>query len=394
MIDEDRQRRQYSARSNHYAVTEDPIGRADVTYLSDIALNCEIGAAAYLALTVESDHELRERFLAIEHRCGLARRRFHVVKGNGRAEATRAPSPRPPLKMIPAESPGPAPALIQEDELTTRYVAYLERELRRAPGTVKAQLKSLQRVERVTGVSIVDVIMSVDKLREFKRRAVEIYTVSTVIQTLSAVHGVHDFGVLEGLWPPQPSRAVKGPRSGPRALKPPLRPREALRFLEAAEKPSELRVAWLGLYAGTGINESALMSPEMFDGDRLRYTRQKTGVVIEVPVHHHLAPRLEEILATRPSSPRALEYAVESLKRKTGLRTAGAPPIAISSHIFRRTFTTQLLDVGVPLWMVELLVGHQSSSMTLTAYASVPFWRKAEALSRLDYSKPGQVRLW
>lgn len=268
------------------------------------------------------------------------------------------------------------------------FFEYLEQYLRRPEATRRTAKYGLQRIERWSGLPIEKV--TAETCLEFIRSAP--YPLSTIQTTLSQVKNFHKFGAAKEYWRLNGIMAVQVPKFE-LDTKPSLAPDESWAFLDACRTPNEYRVAWLGHFVGTRVSEAARMDVDMLIDDRWRFRGSKTGRVREVPVHEQLRQVVGRFLEEPNRGPRALEYAVERLKDRTGIYTCSGSSEPVTSQAFRRTFSTSLLEADVPLWMVECLMGHKSSSMTMKAYASIPFRRKKAAVGRLRYGN-GQMRLW
>lgn len=260
-----------------------------------------------------------------------------------------------------------------DQALREAFRIYLVLECGRAPRTAQAYLESLRLVEGFLGEPAER--LTATDLRRFKRDAT--YKPSTKGVVIAATKALHRWGALEGLWELNGIAAVPAPAPAT-SLQPGLSPEQVSELLAACERPTEYRLVYLGLYAGTRLGESSAMAAEQWGPDRLEFTG-KGSKVRQVPVHPRLAAVRSAVLARGPyRSTMALAHVKRQLVERVGF--------AFKTHALRRTFAQALLDADVALEVVESLLGHAPRSTTLAAYASVPWRRKVAAIELLELS--------
>lgn len=274
------------------------------------------------------------------------------------------------------------------DRVEEFLTVYLPKRRRRPPATVRSYGLNIRRLERFCNKPMWEI--TAEDLWRFDEESP--YAPRTTQVTVATAHSYHKFEAAMGYVQLNGILMVPVRKVDDDVPKPSLSDLQAMSFLMAAEDPDEIRITHTGLFAGARISGAFIIDEEHWGEDRIRWPEK--GRWREVPIHPELAQKKAVILGSRPRNVRALERAVERLKRKTGIfQVAGPPRTNVSSHIFRRTFSTKLLDKDVQLWMVEGLMGHRITSMTLRAYASVPIRRKQADLDKVEYGT-GQLKLW
>lgn len=268
------------------------------------------------------------------------------------------------------------------------FEAYELRELDRAPDTVKAYLKSLAIGSRWIGKEIWKVDST--DLRRLKREAEE-FTPSTRSHIICAYKAFHRWGALEGYWQLNGIAAIPLPRVT-HSERPPVSTETARVLLGAAETPNEVRLVYLGLYAGCRISESANMRDHHWRGDRLTFVgkgrKERT-----VPVHPELAKVKDRILSESPKSGEVLQAVIAKLRERTGALDLSGHPCR--SHALRKRFATSVYDDGnTPREVVAQLLGHSREVTDL--YAKVSFGQMRGAVQTLTYwaGEPTQLRLF
>lgn len=163
-------------------------------------------------------------------------------------------------------------------------------------------------------------------------------------------------------------------------------------LLGACQSPLEHRLINLGLYAGCRIHESASITAENWQDDRLVFigkgAKQRT-----VPIHNELQRVKHTILSTTPASEGVLQSVMERLRaRIAAVDESGRP---VRSHSLRRTFAVSLYErFRVPREVVATLLGHDDSVTAL--YAPVRFHLLREAIDKLNYYEDlaGTIDAW
>lgn len=258
-----------------------------------------------------------------------------------------------------------------------QFEAYLSMERGLAQGSIETYLEGLSRLERFTDWSFTGEGDHIDAptMRPFFRETT--FSHSTKRSTHSAAKTWEKWGDLEGLFHANGILSLQPPMGPPEEPNPPLHPGQIEAILGAARKFSEVKLVYLGLFCGTRIEESAHMRPEHWNGDRLRFVGKRSRTR-EVPVHPDLRAVKRVITPDRLGNRGQLQYACERLREKVGFY--------FRAHQLRDTFAQHLLDRDIALPVVESLLGHVHRSMTLRAYATVPWHQKQEAIAVLDYS--------
>ena len=256
------------------------------------------------------------------------------------------------------------------------FVAYLSAERGLASESVATYLSGLSRLERFVGWDFVDAGDHIDAsvMRRFFRETEVSH--STKRSTHSAAKAWERWGDMEGLFHANGILSLQPPMGPPEEPNQPLHPGQIDTLLGAARRFSEVKLVYLGLYCGTRITESAEMGPEHWSGDRLRFIG-KGSRTREVPIHPALRMVRRAITIDRLGSRKQLQYACANLRERVGFY--------FHSHQLRDTFAQHLLDRDVALEVVESLLGHTHKSMTLRAYARVPWHQKMAAIASVDY---------
>ena len=177
-------------------------------------------------------------------------------------------------------------------------------------------------------------------------------------------------------------------------LSQPPRQRRALtreetdRLLDTAR--GELKTIFaLGAFTGLRLSDCAAVKWEDFTSDlkvlriKPHKTKDSSGVLVSLPVHHRLREILEAIGGDRqgPLSPNyaaaprwRLSDDVMAVFKASGLaesaKCAGyrkSTPI-VGFHSLRATFVTALCEAGAPLALVQSIVGHVSAEITQMYY--------------------------
>lgn len=190
-------------------------------------------------------------------------------------------------------------------------------------------------------------------------------------QIVSSAKSWHKWGHSRELWPLNGITSIPSPRATER-VRDALSPARVLWLTMNAAGAGQRKLVMLGLWAGCRIGESAAMDDDCWKDDRLGFAG-KGSKYREVPLAAALRDYRE--LVTRPYSLRQMRWHYESFRKRS--------PFAWTPHQLRATFAQRMLDVGVELAVVEALLGHVPKSMTLRAYALMPWDRKVEAVKKL-----------
>lgn len=166
----------------------------------------------------------------------------------------------------------------------------------------------------------------------------------------------------------------------------------ARRLLDAARTPLEIRVVYLGLYAGTRVSESAEMDTCHDKGDRLRFVG-KGSAERDVPIHPELRQVLPVIFSRPPVTLGALGVTMRRLRDRVGACTTMGTPA--TAHALRRTCGTMLYEAGVAWEVADTFLGHTLPGAG-ARYIQIGWDRFLNAIERLDYysGEPTQLSLW
>lgn len=220
--------------------------------------------------------------------------------------------------------------------------------------------------ERLTTDDVVKVVISNPQLAPSSR--------STLVKSAKAWERAGGFlgwftpnGILDMHYPVPPSQP--GPA---------LKPSEVSGLVAACTTSRHFRLVYLGLYAGTRVSEATKMDADCWEADRLTFVSDKTKREVEVPLHPELVRLKDVILADSELPPQSLKATARQLRERTG--------VSFTSNSLRRTFIQRLLDLDVPVWVVDDLVGHAPKSVTFSNYARIPWHHKTEAIGVLNYT--------
>jgi site-specific recombinase XerD len=229
-----------------------------------------------------------------------------------------------------------------------------------------------------------------DLITRFIRARTTFRSKATVADTLSAMRGMGDYLVREGVWLANPMRWMRGPKITPYSRLPRRIDRsdlEALLTAAATTRGAYRQHLWLavvGLLYGTGLRRGELERLDVASWDRdaglLRIDGRKTGRERLVPVpplvvrcleaylpqrHNQLARRgvVDEsaLLVTRGGH----RLSKEAISRgiRAFAQSAGVPLISV--HQFRHSCASDLLEAGVALPDVQRILGHQGIATTV-----------------------------
>jgi len=239
----------------------------------------------------------------------------------------------------------------------------------------------------------------------------------TVYSVISIMRGMGEFLVAEGLWRQDPLRWIKGPKMDPRSRLPRRIGKEPLKklWIEVASlKNGYQQSLWmlaLGLLYGIGIRRGELERLKSSDWDRssgvLKIDGRKTGrerfvplpefagkcLESYLPLRHNLLERLKRteetsLLISRDGYPLPGDKIWKGIRRLA--RKAGAG--SITTHQFRHTCASDLLEEGVSLPQVQQILGHASISSTCRyTHISDPAKTQAMTLHPINRMLPTQT---
>ena len=265
--------------------------------------------------------------------------------------------------------------------LLKQFTDYTVLELGKQARTAGGYRQCLRTMEIWTGKPFWEITS--DDLRAFKRESP--HAKATKQTVIVAYHKLHEWALLDDVDVltrfSAKILAVVTPGRLEFVERPPLPLYEARRLLEACRTPIEHRVVFLGLYAGTRIDESSRIGEREWRGDRLVFVgkgaKQRT-----VPIHPELARVRNEILNAKPASTGVCHSAFARLRDRLHAKDAAGDPAA--SHALRRTIADYMYDVAeVPDEVVGQILGH--SPKVTRKYAPVRFPKMKAAIESVDY---------
>lgn len=250
-------------------------------------------------------------------------------------------------------------------------------------------LRSVRRLERWTGQP--RRVIDMESLERFMMSTK--WSWQTRNLTLLSFRHYHRWGAGKGRWDYNLEFDEIRLRKKRVIIKPSLTLAQAVMLLNVAQTPMEQRFVFLGLYQGLRISEIVAVDERAWvpdqDGGVLRLV-VKGGNEREIPVHPELAARRDYILSV-PTDIKALRRAVYRLRRFVA---EGDNEPAMTPHWLRRTFGRTLSGLGVERDVIGALLGHATSSVTVTHYVQVRNDEMRDALNRLHYSTTHQLNLF
>jgi PAS domain S-box-containing protein len=261
-------------------------------------------------------------------------------------------------------------------DLKDEFLSYLIHERGLSPLTATTYLAGLERLERFCGKAAE--LLQANDVRHFLRESGG--APSTRNNTLSSIKAFFRWMNLEGYRDYSPILSVSGPKKTPAAPKS-LRVSESRQILDLCSRPHEFRVIYFGLYAGCRVSESARITANEWQDDRLRFLG-KGRKIREVPLHPMLAKHREVILSKQPSES-TLKHLCVSFAHLTGIQ--------FSSHDLRKTFGVMLSEARVSRDVIAELLGH-TQSVTTASYVPVRWGELVEAMEKLTYGTDEELK--
>lgn len=263
-----------------------------------------------------------------------------------------------------------------DDPLST-FIKYCVNERGLTVGTAGTYVQGLKRMERFSGkpftFDIEQRLVPADLRRFFRESGTTPYTKHS---TLTACKQWEHFGGIEEWWIPNGIVSLRPPLQHANEPQAPLTPAQVHLLFDAARRKSEARLVWLGLYAGCRVHESGQMGSDHYLGDRLRFVG-KGSKRRDVPIHPEVKAIKRAIFFEHLGNGKQLQRACRELRDRAGFY--------FTTHQLRDTFAQRLLDLDIALPVVESLLGHSHKSMTLRAYATIPWHQKVQAIRQLHY---------
>lgn len=242
-----------------------------------------------------------------------------------------------------------------------------------APGTVRNHRHVLMHLERFCGAGLPIASLEPEQLEAFKQSWTlrSVYSIRTAIQT---VKKFCKFARSRGLTDSNPAEWLKAPR---------IQSIERMPFTEAEEKAiyracsgKALLLCYVMRFAGLAIIDAANLHDSEIAGDEIRYYRKKTARRenrrrVVVPVPGWLSEELRAVgkgYLFKPEyqpqfrAARCWQCKLARIFRKAGVANA-------TSHRFRHTFATRLLEAGERIEDVSKWLGHSSVQVTERYYS-------------------------
>jgi integrase len=185
-------------------------------------------------------------------------------------------------------------------------------------------------------------------------------------KNLDRLRAFCEFCVNRDWLPKNPAKAIKPPRVRPRPTMP-FTPEEMSRILDACDRycgnrPRVRAFVLVLRYSGLRIADAIALTPDHLFSDQLRLYTAKTGEPVLVPLPPIVLEALRRI--ERPGHPYfSTGHATRAASRGDWARTlatlfAVADVVHGHSSRFRHTFSTRLLERGVPVENVAILLGN------------------------------------
>ena len=240
----------------------------------------------------------------------------------------------------------------------------------------------------------------------YLRRRTHFRAKSTVCSVASKLRCLGEYLVHRGVWLHNPMRWVRGPRLDARGKMPRRIGASHLSKLwegaglQRGDYPRQLSVTILALLYGTGLRRGELERLNVKDWDReqnlLAVDGRKSARERSIPLNEPIARCLEAYLPMRHNllerwdcvAEQALlinRYGQRLSAQSIGLlihrlaRKANVP--LVSTHQFRHTCASDLLDNGASLPEVQTILGHKSVETT-SRYLHISGAQRAQAMSQ------------
>ena len=200
------------------------------------------------------------------------------------------------------------------------------------------------------------------------------------------------------------------PRARRRGLeRRPLSREELGRLLDAATArgPDWRRLLLLGLYTGLRLGDVTALDWARVDlaGGWINLRTSKTGARVRVPIAPPLAEEMRRTPTAQRFGPvlpdvagrRHLERPLEAIWREAGVdaweRGESGRRVSVAGyHALRHTYVSLCADAGVPLAVVQAIVGHSGESMTRRYYHAGDAALRSAAAALPDVRAPGSAR--
>lgn len=302
-------------------------------------------------------------------------------------EAASSSPVGPPIPSASSPPADPSPT----DPLVAEYLAFKIVEQGRSPATIESygnDLNAYCEYLSQSGQNLIQVTPSmisqyVTDQQELGRAE------ASVIRSLVAIRGLHNFLVAEEIRLDDPAREVEIPTQ-PLSLPKALTLEEAQALLESADgpKPADIRDrAILEVLYGTGLRVSELCGLSIGDFDEQRQTLRVFGKGSReriVPLGRLALKSLQDWLAPEargamePKQWRSADDAESIFLNRSGQRIsrqgvwgvvkkygkAAGVGAKLSPHFLRHSFATHMMDNGADVRTLQEFLGHASVSTT------------------------------
>jgi len=229
---------------------------------------------------------------------------------------------------------------------------------------------------------------------------------STLSGTMSALRGMGEFLVREGVWRSNPLRWLRGPKLDARMRVPRRIGSEQMEALWAAAAghrsayPRQLWTTVLAVLYGTGLRRGELERLELSSWDRstgvLELDGRKTREVRRVPVPELVArcleaylPLRQQLLERRGRLEQSALFVNRKAERLPGRAVSGAVARLaaraglgrVTVHAFRHSCASDLLEAGVRVPEVQRMLGHRGLATTMR-YLAIADRQRHAAMAR------------
>jgi len=126
------------------------------------------------------------------------------------------------------------------------------------------------------------------------------------------------------------------------------------------------------LYTGASRQDAARMTRNHLTGGRVRFSRGKTGMIVDLPIHNELAKVLDRgIATTMPIIPRqdGKAYSVEGFGIWFREQCNAAGLKGCSAHGLRKSGATRMAEAGCTSYEIAAFLGHRTDREAQTYVA-------------------------
>lgn len=238
-----------------------------------------------------------------------------------------------------------------------------------AQSTQKVYVDCIAKFARHFGKSPAD--LGLEEIRDYQLALIDQgYSSSYRTQVVAALR----FLYLTTLGRDWSIERITAPKSPPRRVPVVMSRREVASFLEVISNLRHRLIFMLMYSTGMRVSEVTHVQVRDFDEDRMVIHVQhgKGGKTRYVPLSHKVIPVLHHHMAAtgsdswvfpgrtgKPLSISAVGQACRRYRNKAGLKKR------VTSHVFRHSFATHLLEDGVDLRSIQILLGHKSIQSTM-----------------------------